>query len=185
MIFMWVSAVLVTIGYMGMCLSNKFTCVGLRAVKCEEVVVLDQPLQANIAELPHQVVGKTRKNSGGLTQLICYGSPDMFKRLQPMYTPIVPPEWHHGACCNSQNEVSTWFIGQESGMPHRDDVYPFVADQALYFSVFPVTVAVCSATRERAACRIQKAWRRAITDPKRFFCQKRLFQEFTELSSPC
>lgn len=79
----------------------------------------------------------------------------------------------------------SWFLGNDDGTPSVEDVYPTLVQQPLYFPQSqPVFIAMGSAKRERSACRIQREWRIAISDPKRIVCRKRLLKEFAELSEP-
>lgn len=116
-----------------------------------------------------------KRGSGGLTQLICYADQRTFCQF------LKPTGLQLGTCCSSQDECSTWFLGQESGLPSVKEVYPVFEEQALYYTAIPITDAVFSVKKDRSACKIQKAWRTAICDPKHLICQKRLVGEFMEL----
>lgn len=79
----------------------------------------------------------------------------------------------------SDAESSMWFLDQTDGLPSIEQV--FVTDQTLLPDTSIVTVPIGSARGERAAARIQRAWRRAITDPAFCVCRSRLRREFEGL----
>lgn len=90
----------------------------------------------------------------------------------PVWYPIMLDTKCHPPDCGM------WFVGQDDGIPSCDDMCLELHSLQLYFSNHPITHPVCSVKQERAACRIQRAWRHAISDPSHIICRNRLVREF-------
>ena len=101
---------------------------------------------------------------GGLVQLVAYGAPDN-------YLFAVGGSYPH----NIRESIMHWFVGREDGMATR-------ADMGLqYIPSLPGLSFPFSVRKERAAAKIQAAWRSAIADPRFGVCRRRLAREFEDM----
>lgn len=115
---------------------------------------------------------------GGLVQLIACGPFDYL--TGPGVSADLP-------AYNTRASVMHWFVDRADGQATRDDVVPDRAWSVLThvpaaLKPGPFSLEPFSVGRERAACAIQREWRRAIADPGRRLCRDRLQREFAEMA---
>jgi hypothetical protein len=102
---------------------------------------------------------------GGLVQLVAYGAPDTYLLATG------GGSYPH----NIRESIMHWFVGREDGMATRADMSLQAIPSRPGLS-FPFSV-----RKERAAAKIQAAWRSAIADPRFGVCRRRLAREFEDM----
>ena len=70
--------------------------------------------------------------------------------------------------------ASTWFVDSDDGFPASWQCEPLIVHAAVALPF--------SASRDKAATRIQMACKRAIVDPRYMVCRRRLMREYDDLS---
>lgn len=165
-------------------------CVCVRA--CERAECAGTSRAQACCDAGNSTVIKKKKSSGGAGAILQLGSGTGFAQNDDRFFSInfqwstldvlnKNLEWSD-TFCTTTDVSQVWFLGGEDGQPSYPQIFPDVATVEMYFADLPINVAVGSATRERAACRIQHAWRSAITDPRRAMCVARLKREFVEMT---
>ena len=113
---------------------------------------------------------------GTFVHLLAYGAPDVF-----LFSNSTPN------CYNVNDSMSYWFIDRHDGNAIKEDIYrdvekmPQILDHVEEHSK-PNGLMPFSIKKERAAVKIQNAWRKSITNPNYKICKKRLLNEFCDLS---
>lgn len=133
-------------------------------------------------------INRTKSRNGAFAQMLMYNSISTTRgEINPM--DVCTKEQTRmrvkTACCDSRDESSTWFLGQDTGLPTDAEIYIADTEQTQHFSTVPITTAVSSASHERATWRaarlIQTAWRRCMCDPDYLLCRNRLLREIQDL----
>jgi hypothetical protein len=116
---------------------------------------------------------------GGLVQLIAYGAPDAYL--------IANTSDPH--CYNHRDAMMHWFVHREDGLATKEDMV-WVRTMPSILSHVPGplkpeegSLVPFSVMKERSAVKIQRAWRRAVSDPSYEVCQRRLLREFEQIST--
>ena len=105
---------------------------------------------------------------GGLMQLVAYGAKGNY---------LMAGGAAEAYPYNVRDSVMHWFVDRDDGMVTPADVEQWLLDGLILPpGTFPFSVG-----KERAAVRIQAAWRRAIQDPRYVTCRRRLRREFDAL----
>lgn len=110
-------------------------------------------------------------NIGTLIQLTAYGASDTYLCGNIGYDP---------QCYNVRDSIMNWFINKENGLPDKEDIeyneifthYPnYLKPNNNILKSFDVK-------KEKAAMKIQNAWKTSISNPKYMICRNRLLYEF-------
>jgi len=112
---------------------------------------------------------------GGLMQLTFRGAPDVY-----LDGDFSEPHFY-----NSRDSLCYYFINNKDGFPIKSDL-PTVSKQPLILDHVPEYykpdgLNPFKAKKERAASKIQKAWKNAICNPEYSLCKNRLLKEFSSL----
>lgn len=128
-----------------------------------------------VDRLPEHIANK--RGGGALMQLVCYGAPDIY----------LSGNTFDAQPYNIRSSMMKWFINREDGLAEKDDLKD-TRDIELngIFSHYPdylkpSELKPFSVKKERAAVKIQKVWRNAISNPEYLICKNRILNEFNDL----